>query len=139
MAKKKRDQVKHPGLKKGYNSRVRQEYMDQDYVKDLTEEQKSWLSDFNSEYYGADLDFKNLKNNLHNTKKLKKDCTDRNNAQNRCAYGIAKAGNRINDVNTFTEIQDAINIDLGPDDEIHSDPDIENALIEFIDSKKKPE
>lgn len=134
--KKDRGSVKNPGLKKQYNSRVRQEYMDQDYIRDLTEEEKTFLNQFNEEYYGAKLDFQNLENNLHNNEELKKDCTDRNNARNRCAYGIAKAGNRINDMNMFTVEKESVNVDLGPDDEIHSDPNIEDALIDYLDSKR---
>lgn len=101
MAKRKtpRNKVKHPGLKKQYNSKLKQEYLDQDYISQLSEEEKQFLSDFNEEYYGANLDFKNLENNrFHKTKEEKKACTDRNNARNRCIYGIAKATNRVLDV-----------------------------------------
>lgn len=111
--------------------------MDQDYVKDLSDTEKDFLSKFNEEYYGARLNFDDLSQNLHNTEELKKDCTDRNNAQNRCVYGIAKAGNKINDMNMFTVEKESVNIDLGPDDEIHSDPNLEDALIDYIDSKLK--
>lgn len=93
-----RNKVKHPGLKKQYNSKIKQEYIDFDYTRNLTEEEKQWLSDFSEEYYGANLDFKNLDNNrFHKTKVDKKACTDRNNARNRCIYGIAKATNRVLD------------------------------------------
>lgn len=94
-----RSKVKHPGLKKRYNSKLKQEYLDQDYISKLSEDEKQFLSDFNEEYYGANLDFKNLENNrFHKTKEEKKTCTDRNNARNRCIYGIAKATNRVLDV-----------------------------------------
>ena len=135
--KKRRSEIKHPGLKKHYNSRIRQEYIDQDYIQDLNDEEKNFLSKFNEEYYGANLDFEKLENNLHNTEELKKLCTDRNNAQNRCIYGIAKAGNKISDINMHTIEDEAINIDLKLNDEIHSDPNLEDILIEYIDSKSE--
>ena len=47
------------------------------------------------EWTNADLDFKNLKNNLHNTKELKKSCTDRNNARNRDIFSRAKASDNL--------------------------------------------
>lgn len=104
--KKPRSAVKNPGLNPNYNSKIKQEYLDYDYVSSLSAEEKAWLNDFTEEYYGAALDYKNLDNNLHNTPELKKDCTDRNNARNRCIYGIWKATNRLLPIATFYEIQD---------------------------------
>ena len=97
MSKTNRKNVKHPGLKKQYNSKVKQEYLDFDYINSLTEDEKQWLSDFSDEYYGAKLDYENLENNrFHKTPEDKKACTDRNNARNRCQYGLARAGGKIN-------------------------------------------
>jgi hypothetical protein len=105
-SKKSRGQVKNPGLSPHYNSKIRQEYIDYDYIHLLTDEQKSMLNQFTEEYYGASLDYENLENNFHNTQDLKKDCTDRNNARNRCIYGIYKATNRLLPITTYTEIID---------------------------------
>lgn len=110
--------------------------MDQDYIKELSDEEKEFLNKFNEEYYGAVLDYEDLSKNFHNTKELKKDCTDRNNARNRCMYGIAKAQNKINSSNTFTVQKESINIDLGPDDEQASSSNIEDVIIDYLDSKK---
>lgn len=131
-----RSKTKHPNLKKQYTSRVRQEYIDQDYIDKLSEEQKDYLNKFNGEYYGAAMDFVNLENNLHNTKELKEDCTDRNNHQNNDVYGVAKAQNRINDIKMMTIQKESVNIDFGQNDDKGSDPNIENYLIDYIDSKK---
>lgn len=122
MKKPIRNKVKYPGLKKQYNSKVKQEYMDIDYIDKLSEDQKLYMSDFLEEYYGANLDFKDLKNNrFHKTKEEKKHCTDRNNARNRCVYGIAKAGGKMNNDNMI-------------DDDI--DMTSEDTLIQLIDNKK---
>lgn len=81
--------------------------MDVDYLEQLSEKEKDWLNDFNEEYYGANLDFKNLKKNrFHKTKKDKKACTDRNNARNRCIYGLAKAGGKLEGLDKVADKED---------------------------------
>lgn len=132
--KKKRDQIKNPGLNKRYNSKIRQEYLDQDYIPELSEAEKSWLSKFNEEYYGASLDFKNLENNMHNNQELKKDCTDRNNARNRCIYSIAKAKGVV--VPTATN---SANVESNSDNELEREEvtdNLEDYIIDYIDAKK---
>jgi hypothetical protein len=62
-----------------------------EYLHKLDDEEKLWLAKFMNEYNNARMDFKNLDNNLHNTQELKKACTDRINARNRCIYSIEKA------------------------------------------------
>ena len=116
-------------MKKQYNSKIKHEYLDQDYIEELSEQEKDWLNKFNEEYYGASLDYKQLDNNFHNNERLKKDCTDRNNARNRCVYGLAKATGRIIDPSMTG---------LGKVDETvenQSDANIENYVIDYLDSK----
>jgi hypothetical protein len=58
----------------------------------LSEEEKEWLNKFTEEYVNDNIDRKNLKKNLYaKTKKLKKDCDDRNNSRNRDILTLAKA------------------------------------------------
>jgi len=61
------------------------------YLHKLNDEEKLWMAQFMNEYNNARMDFKDLSNNLHNTQELKKACTDRINARNRCIYSIEKA------------------------------------------------
>jgi len=93
MGKKrtKRSKEKFPALKPHLNLKTRYELIDYDYIEQLSEEEKAWLNKFTEEYINASLDRKNLKKNLHKTKKLKKDCDDRNNSRNRCILTRAKA------------------------------------------------
>lgn len=105
--KKRRSDVKYPGLNPNYNSKIKQEYLDYDYVDQLPDEMKAFLNKFTEEYYGAALDVNNLENNLHNTQELKKDCQDRNNARNRCIYSIQRATNRLITA-TYSEIIRAV-------------------------------
>jgi len=78
------------------------------------------------EYYGANLDFKNLRKNLHKSKRLKKDCTDRNNRQNNDIYGVTKINGLLYDIAEFNKQESSDNPNL-----------TEDALIEFIDLKNK--
>lgn len=115
--------------------------MDQDYAKDLSPEDKAFLSEFNEEYYGANLDYENLENNrFHRTEEEKKACTDRVNARNRCLYSITKATKHL--------VYENVQPDPGPGEsfspsdydiktETGSDPNIEDALIEYIDFKNE--
>jgi hypothetical protein len=96
MAKSKRARTKYPALKPELNLKSRYELIDYDYVDRLSEIDKAWLNQFTEEYVNASLDSKNLKNNIHNTDALKKDCYRRNNARNRDILTRAKAsGNYI--------------------------------------------
>lgn len=105
--------------------RVRREFLDQDYLKSLSPQELAWLNKFMGEYYGANLDFKNLKNNLHKTKKLKKDCTDRNNKQNNDLYGVTKTNGLLKTISSYEE------------DDFVGNPDIlELALSGKIDKQK---
>ena len=86
-----RDQLKYPAFDPLYAPKNRRELIDVDYLHKLSESEKAWLNKFLDEYNGANLNFKNLRKNFHRTKKLKKDCTDRNNARNRDMFTFAKA------------------------------------------------
>lgn len=125
MFKKKtaRSQVKYPGLKKQYNSKLKQEYLDFDYIDKLNDYEKQWLSDWSDEHYGAKLDYKNLENNrFHKTPEDKKACTDRNNARNRCQYGIARAGGKINNPENGVE-----SVDTNSEDDVINAIDKKNS------------
>lgn len=123
---KKRDKVKYPGLVKGLFSRIKQEYHDYDYVDKLDEKSKAFLSKFTEEYLGARL---NGNGKLyHKTKKLKKDCFDRNNARNRDITSISQARGILDkNISLETEIE--------RNQKINKDT-VEDLLITVIDSKK---
>lgn len=118
--KNKRNSTKFPGLDPAVNLKTRIDQLDMDYINKLSEKDKKWLNKFCNEYVHASLDSKNLKKNLHNTKELKKDCYDRNNARNRDVYTKAKASGNL----AYSE---DVNIAVETDN-------IEDYLIEGIDS-----
>lgn len=126
--KLRRNQIKHPALRPEYNPRNRAELIDMDYLSELSQEELAWLNKFMEEYNGANMNFKNLKKNLHNNKRLKKDCTDRVNARNRDLFSIAK----INGLLKY----DPQNRTQGNVADLYEN---ENAIIERIDEKYNPE
>lgn len=90
MKKTKRSKTQFPGLDPSVNSRKRWEYMDQDYIDQLTDKEKEWLSNFNEEFIGANLKHKGKI--FHKSKKDRKACYDRNNARNRDLYSLNRTG-----------------------------------------------
>jgi hypothetical protein len=78
-----RARTPYSALKPELNLRSRVELIDYDYIDKLSPDEKAWLNKFTDEYVNDHLDRKDLNNNLHNTKALKKSCGDRNNARNR--------------------------------------------------------
>lgn len=86
---KKRDTLKNPGLNKGMFSKIKQEVFDYDYLDKLNPKEAAWLSKFNEEYIGANLNHKGKK--LHTKKAQRRDCFGRNNSRNRDIYSIKRA------------------------------------------------
>ncbi len=94
--KKKREVEEFPGLKKNLFSKIKQEYFDFDYLDQLDDNAKRFLSQFNEEHLGANLDTKKnkkykRKTNLH-PKKFNKSVFHANNARNRDIMSNARAG-----------------------------------------------
>lgn len=115
-----RSKRRYPGLEKGMNLKIRWDLLENDYLDQLNDDDKKWLNDFNEEYVGAN--FNHSGKTLHKSKKKQRDCYNRNNARNRCVYGLAKAKGEVFDTPNTNE-----NVSI----------DIEDSLIDYIDSKKK--
>jgi len=149
MSKKKktnRSKVKNASLKKQYNSRIRQEYLDLDYLDKLDDTKATcklpdgrmvteleyialFMKEWNSGGVGKQADAK--ENSFHRTAKEVKACTDRTNERNRDEYGIAKAKKLVNRVEFDTikelsERKENINYNY-----------VEDALIDVLDEMKK--
>lgn len=91
----KRSRTKYPDLNPSVNIKMRKEEIEDmaSYLDQLNEKEKAWLNQFAKEYVNANL--KNAK--FHKSKKMKKDCYDRNNARNRCVLTRAKAAGQMID------------------------------------------
>jgi hypothetical protein len=109
---------KYPGLEKGMNLKIRWELIDQDYINSLSDKDKEWLNNFMQEYVIAD--FRHKGKVLHKNKGQKRECYRRNNARNRCVYGLAMARGDVMDEGKNETAIDGV----------------EDAVIDMIDSKK---
>lgn len=122
-----KDASRHSGLDKKFFSRIKQEYFDIDYIDQLSEKEKEWLSSFMEEDLGARFQ--------HNGKKIYRRKSDarksytRNNARNRDQYGIAKATGKAVDVHPDQAFQYW--------EENYIDNDYEDKLADSIESPKK--
>lgn len=119
---------KDSSLKTNLNSKVRQEFLDYDYLNQLTQEEYDWLAAFTHEDNCANFSHGGQKV-LPRKKAVKKEMYDKNNARNRDAFGITHAHKRL----MYLE-------GGGPDflddfDVNNRDP--ENSLIQLIDNQKK--
>lgn len=118
---------KYRGLEKKLNLKIRQELIDQDYIKKLSKEEKEWLNKFNLEYVAADFRHEEP---LHKTKKLKKKCEDSNNARNRDSYSVTKSNNMLKGMNKKTSPI----LDSNRSTNLR---EVEETLIKIIDLKDK--
>jgi hypothetical protein len=112
--------------------RVRKEFLDADYLKDLTPEQLRWYAQFTDEWLGGNVRKtkagKVKAGHIHNTKELAKDCYDRNNWRNNDVYGVTKANYLMSDLDSALENQDGWYV--------KDFQKTEEALVHDIDEKK---
>lgn len=96
MTKKRtrRSREKYPALNPALNLKTRSKLIDYDYISKLSEEDKAFLNTFTEEYTNAGFS-KNKKKHLHKSKRLKKDCYDRNNSRNRDILTKAEAMGKV--------------------------------------------
>ncbi len=96
VAKRKRN-VRFESLNKAYNTKVRRELLDADYLSKLSKEELSWYAQFTDEYVGGAVhknpDGSIIEGHIHNTPELAKKCYDDNNRRNSDLYGVNKANN----------------------------------------------
>lgn len=138
MAKKKRDQVPHPNLVKRVNSRVRQEFIDFDYLSKLNKDELDWLNKFMGEYNNSSiiLDENNELDptkNLHQKPEHKKELYDANNHRNVDLWGnqVNKVG--VTKVLSFEDSKSLVENELYKKNASLS---VEDALIEVIDERR---
>ena len=117
-------------MKSRYNSKIRQEYLDYDYVDKLNDEEKEWLNNFTAEWNNANYNHSgDIVDGSVKGDASRKANYDRNNARNRCIYGIAKAKGALRDVSNLTDIIEGKQYD----------GDTEDHLIDLLDYKIEQE
>src|SRR6478609_3361342 len=106
MAKKRRlkRNIRTKSLDTNYNTRVRREFLDADYLHTLDPNSYEYMlyAQFIDEYYGAAIskgaDGRIKPGHLHNTRALAKDCYKKNNDRNNDVYGVSKANGKVDDI-----------------------------------------
>lgn len=127
MKNKSKKRLPHDSsLKPNYNSKVRQEFLDYDYLNKLSKEEYDWLASFTHEDNCANLNHKGDKV-FDRDKKTTKKLYDKNNARNRDVFGVSHAHKRL----MYMELTDLSFLD---DNEAAS-RNPEDHIIDLIDIK----
>ena len=84
--------------------------VDQDYIKDLSPEEREWLGKFNQEYYRNRF---TKEDNLHNTPELKRACYSNENASNRDLYSIKDVGGMVGFIDDMDDLNETEDYELG--------------------------
>jgi hypothetical protein len=144
MSKKsRRDLSEYPSLDPAYNTKVRREFKDYDYLDQLSEGEMEWFNKFNEEFYDGTVS--NTKGeNIHPTHEemavhqtpakkgkeycpLRQELQKKNNMQNNDLYGVSRAGGLLSEHIIENQEKQQVNR-----------PDmLEDCLIELIDNDKK--
>ena len=137
-----RSKIKHASLVPRFNTRVRQEYVDIDYIDELNDvdrtvelpngkmvTEREYMSLFMDEWNNASVgkQSKAEENAFHRTAKEVKDCTDRSNWRNNDGQGAVKAQGKMMKQDYFSithmfEDQDRTNLN-----------EQEDTVIEILD------
>ena len=137
-----RSKIKHASLVPRFNSRIRQEYVDIDYIDELDDTEKNielpngemvteleYMSRFMDEWNNAGVGPQSdpERNAFHRTKEDVKSCTDRNNKRNNDLQGQMKAQGKMmkqdySQITNLLEDQDRTNLN-----------ETEDTLIEILD------
>lgn len=137
MAKKttRRDKIKHPMLEKRFNSRVKQEQLDADYLHKLSEEELDWYNKFLNEFVNAS--FSDDGTDLHTEPEHRKERYDANNARHRCLYGRIRNKVGHTKLINYDLIKNVVEEELGKDATADAVEDAVISLIDYIKSKER--
>ena len=127
----KRSKARLKRLKTRKISKVKQEYLDIDYLSKLSPKDQLWLADFMAETLNAEVKSKTRKQNrFHKSKESVKDVYDKNNARQRDSFGQMRAQGRLMYLSNenMSEYFDTEKTNLQNDQE--------NAMVDLIDQKR---
>ena len=128
-----------------FNTKVRRDLLDADYINKLTPDEKRWYAQFIDEYVGGAVEKtktgKVKSGHLHNTKALAKECYDANNRRNVDIMSVTKANRLLSVIDPELDTRDGwyiTNPQLTEDSVISGLDKIENeelTLAEYITLK----
>lgn len=97
--KKLKSNVRLHSLLPAFNTKVRRELLDADYLPSLSKEDLEWYAQFIDESVGGAVNKtkagKVMAGYLHDTPELAKKCYDDNNRRNRDVFGVSKANGQL--------------------------------------------
>ncbi len=126
--KKRKKPVKNRYLKKSQNTKVRQVFMDIDYIDQLNEKEQAWLNKFLKEELNASLSKRDKRRrDFNKTIKDRKRVFNNNNARNRCIYNIHESNLLLK----YTGENDV------PDHSQLTKEDVEDAVVDLIYRKER--
>jgi hypothetical protein len=127
-----RNKAKYPNLQAKFMPRIRAEFIDYDYLDQLSQSDLDYLNKFTGEFHGAS--FQHDETDIQSYETYGKDCNDRNNSANRDTYGILKIRSKSNKnlVNYDSVIPDIENPMRGGGNPMH----MENAYVDFLEAKE---
>lgn len=99
--------------------RIRNDYIDFDYIHILNKEERAFLKTFNSEYNNASFEHKG---SILQNKEAELDCYNKNNARNRDIYALLKCRGLL--------------LTFGIEAPDTQFTEFEDELIDYLDSKK---
>jgi len=132
-----RSRSKHPALNPKFAPKVRKDYLDFDYLDQLSEEEKDWLNKFVDEELHAS--FKNDKRDLNRTKKDRRRVYSNNNSRNRDLYGISKANRLLDKIEDMVQEESNLEIEHKSDIKTNHSEHYnleEDAMIARIDKEE---
>ena len=114
--KRKRSNVRYPGLEPALNRKNIRELLDFDYIKNLTKKEKDYLNQFCIEYYSAD--FRKTKKRIFKKKVERLKIGIQNNKRNQDAFSHLKSINMIDynipdsEINPQNTIDDIVDLKI---------------------------
>ena len=133
MKSQRKSKTRLQSLDRNFNTRVRWESLDADYLKKLTPQELDYYAQFIDEYIGASIsknkDGTPKKGHLHKTKALAKSCYDANNRRNNDLFSVSKALNRIHSLDVTLTNTGSLRGTLKDSQAGHEDTIVERATI----------
>lgn len=144
MKSPRRKKVRLQSLDRNYNTRVRWEALDADYLNKLSPAELEYYAQFIDEYVGGAIaknkDGTPKKGHIHNTKELAKSCYDANNRRNNDIISISKATNRLDSLNRTPDEKENPDQVSTYEKSLTKNPNLtEEAIIAQIDSGEQNE
>ncbi len=132
--------VRYDSLFPQFNTKVRKELLDCDYLSKLAPEDLKWYAQFTDEYVSASIKKSKkgsvIKGHIHYTNELAKKCYDANNLRNKDLYGVTKANHLLRDLEVRATLDGGNDTEIGG---LNNPMLMEDYIVNHIDQKRSPD